>query len=119
MFATIEIKGMKFFAYHGFYPYEREKGTDFLVDVSFDSPVKKAVEEDEIEGTTNYENVYQLVKQEMEKTSKLLENVIGRVMEKMEETFPLIKNIQITIYKPNAPIGGAISYVSLTLKSRG
>lgn len=118
MWSTIELKGMQFYAYHGFYKEEREKGTNFKVDVVFDAPVLQAVEKDEIEGTVNYEMIYQIVNNEMKIVSKLLEHVAGRILKRIEFDFPTIKNIKVKIYKLEAPLGGKLEHVSVVLESR-
>src|SRR5690606_11325507 len=118
MFVTIELKGMQFFAYHGFYEEERLQGTDFLVDVQLEAPAQKAIKEDALEGTVNYEKVYEIVKEEMMITSKLLEHVAGRILGRLENTFLEIRNIHVCIYKLKAPIGGELKHLSVTLSSR-
>lgn len=118
MFVTIELKGMQFFAYHGYYEEERIQGTDFLVDVQFEAPAQKAILEDSLEGTVNYEDVYQIVKEEMQITSKLLEHLAGRILAHLEDAFSEIRNINVCIYKMHAPIGGKLQHVCVTLSSR-
>ena len=39
----IEIEGMKFYAFHGHYPVEKEVGNEFLVDLIINTDGKKRV----------------------------------------------------------------------------
>ena len=113
----IELKGLKFFAYHGLYDYERENGSWFKVDVSFDCDASNAIESDSIEGTVNYEEIYQIFKKEMEVSSKLIEHVGGRIYFKILSDVKGIVSLSVTLYKVEAPLGGPLDHVSITIQS--
>jgi len=112
----IELKGLKFFAYHGLYDHEREKGSWFKVDVCFDCNATEAIKNDSIEGTVNYEEVYKIVKEEIEISSKLIEHVAGRIHNRLQYDVKGISGLVTTLYKLEAPLGGPLDYVSVTLK---
>jgi 7,8-dihydroneopterin aldolase/epimerase/oxygenase len=111
----IELTGMKFFAYHGLYEHEREKGSWFKVDICFDCDASKAIKHDSIEGTVNYEEVYRIVKEEMEISSKLIEHVAGRIHNRLQEEVKGISKLVTKLYKLEAPLGGPLDHVSITL----
>ncbi|MFC2119233.1 dihydroneopterin aldolase, partial [Bacteroidota bacterium] len=71
----IQIEGMEFYAHHGHFAEERIIGNKFLLDLFIDTDCKKAAETDKLEDALNYQEVYEIVKQQMEIKSHLLENV--------------------------------------------
>jgi 7,8-dihydroneopterin aldolase/epimerase/oxygenase len=113
----IELTGMKFFAYHGLYDHEREKGSWFKVDVSFDCDATNAIQHDSIEGTVNYEEVYQIVKEEMGIPSNLIEHVAGRIHNRLQKEVKGVSKLVTKLYKLEAPLGGPLDHVSVTLNS--
>lgn len=116
MTTRIELSGLKFFAFHGLYEEEREKGSWFKVDISFDCEAAQAIKNDSIEGTVNYEDVYKIVKEEIEISSKLIEHVAGRIHQRLQNEVAGLSGLITTLYKLEAPLGGSLDYVSVTLK---
>lgn len=115
MITRIELTGLKFFAYHGLYDEERKNGSWFKVDISFDCDASDAIKNDSIEGTVNYEEVYKIVKEEMEISSKLIEHVAGRIHNRLLNKVKGISKLVTKLYKLEAPIGGPLDHVSVTL----
>ncbi|MDD2621834.1 MAG: dihydroneopterin aldolase [Bacteroidales bacterium] len=115
--AKIEIEGMHFYAHHGCFKEERVIGTYFTVDCSMDCHITTAAKEDDLNKTINYQTVYQIIAQELKKTSLLLENIAYRIIIAIHNQFPLIDNIEIKIRKLSPPLGGKIEAVSVTLNS--
>lgn len=111
----IELEGMEFFAYHGHYPVEKEVGNKFIVNALITTDCEKAGKSDKLEDALNYQNVYQLIKDEMAVPSDLLEHVATRILDKLFEKFPEIENASIKVSKMNPPMGGQIEKVSVTL----
>ena len=113
---TISLEGLRFHAHHGYYGEERKLGNTFIVDISLEVDFQKASESDELKETVNYEEVYSIVKNEMELPSKLLEHIIHRIQEKFEKRFPQIKNLDISISKLNPPIGGVCERAKVSIR---
>ena len=113
---TIELEQMEFFSYHGCYEQEQVVGNYFLVDLKFTTDCNPAVKSDCLADTVSYLDVYNLVKQEMAKKSKLLEHVAGRILDRLYSQFPeRISDVTIKIRKMNPPLGGKLNNVSVTL----
>ena len=112
----IELSGLKFFAYHGLYGHERENGSWFKVDISFDCEAKNAIENDEIEGTVNYEEIYKIVKEEINISSRLIEHVAGRIHNRIIKDIKGVSKLTTKFYKLEAPLGGPLDHVSITLQ---
>jgi dihydroneopterin aldolase len=83
----IAIEGMKFYAFHGYYPQEQLIGTEFLVDVYVEVNISKAGNSDQLSDTVNYETIYRIVKAEMSKKSKLIEHVAQRIIFKIKSFY--------------------------------
>ena len=87
------LKDVRFHAFHGVMPQETKVGADFLVNLRIGYPLGKAIESDKVGDTLNYAEVYDLVKQEMEQSSKLLEHVAGRIVKVIGQHYPLVTKI--------------------------
>lgn len=112
---TIELEGMEFFAKHGHFEAERISGNKFTVDLTIKTNLTKAAHSDKLKDTINYQEVYDIVKKEMEITSFLLENVSQRIIDKLYEHFKSIEKISIKVSKINPQMGGQINKVSVCL----
>ncbi len=112
---TILLEGMEFFAYHGHYNEERIIGTKFIVDIDFDYESAKAEQSDRLPDAINYQEVFLLVKKEMEINAHLLEHVARRILDALHLTFPLILRARVKIAKMNPQLGGKMKQVSCFL----
>ena len=103
--SKIYLKNVRFHAYHGVLPQETLVGNDYVVNLEVKYDFSKAMETDELAGTINYAELYELVKQEMEIPGKLLEHVAGRIGKRLFAEYPAIQEIQLAITKVNPPFG--------------
>jgi len=115
MKTKIELKDMKFYAYHGVLPQETTVGNHFIVNLTLTVPIGKAVESDQLEDTINYAEIYQIVKEEMGIPSKLLEHAAGRILKGLKSKFPQITETELTVTKLNPPFGGDLHSASVIL----
>jgi 7,8-dihydroneopterin aldolase/epimerase/oxygenase len=106
MKGRITLEGLEFHAFHGVYPHERESGNWFEVTVSVETDFTAAAQHDDLSGTVNYETLYRLVKEEMERPSKLLETVAENIVDDILQALPMVSLIDLSISKINPPIGG-------------
>jgi dihydroneopterin aldolase len=106
---------MRFHASHGVTEEERLIGGTFLADISYTIDTD-AVETDCIEDTIDYAEIYDLIKKEMMKSSKLIEHVAGRIMKAVKNKFPQISEITVKISKLNPPVNGETGRVTVTIK---
>ncbi|MBS1487194.1 MAG: dihydroneopterin aldolase [Bacteroidetes bacterium] len=116
MTGKITLEGLEFHAYHGIYPHERSSGNKFEVDVSVETDIHESAFQDDLRGTLNYEELYTLIKEEMEKPSKLLETVAHRIVENILHSFVGAKSAEIKISKFNPPIGGVCKKASVVVQ---
>ena len=111
----IQIEDMEFYAYHGHYKEERIVGNRFLVNLTIETDMKKPAASDDLKDAVNYQVIYNLVKQEMEKKSFLLENIAKRIIDIIYNNFKNLKKVTVKISKMNPPLGGKIKNVSVTI----
>ena len=112
----IELKSMKFYAYHGVFKQEKKVGNCFIVDVSYSFPMDKAVVSDDIHDTISYADVYNLIKIEMGLPSKLIENLTERISTKIKYEFPQLTYLKIQVSKLNPPLEGEVFCASVTIE---
>lgn len=115
MMGKISLEGLEFHAYHGVYPHERSSGNKFEVDVVVETEIQDSAFQDDLRGTINYEDLYSLVKTEMERPSKLLETVAHNIAETILKKFASAKNAEVKISKFNPPIGGVCKKASVVV----
>jgi len=113
--SIISVEGMEFFAYHGCFEEEQLIGTKFIIDLFLTVDTSKAEKTDNLYDTVNYQEVFQLVKVEMQITSKLLEHVGRRILSSIAAKFPQVEKVTVKIKKLNPPLGGKMDFVSVTL----
>lgn len=111
----ITLKGLRFYAYHGVMEQERRVGGWFVVDIRVGLPLATAVASDEVTDTLNYAALYETVRREMEKPSKLLENVAGRIAAAVMKDFPVVEKIDISVTKENPPMGADLAGAGVEL----
>lgn len=105
MSSKIYLRNVRFHAFHGVLPQEGIVGNDYLVNLVLDYDFSSAMKTDDIQGTLNYAEVYQKVREEMAVPSKLLEHVAGRIAHRLFSDFPEIQKLQLSITKVNPPMG--------------
>lgn len=115
---TITLQGIPCFGYHGCLPEERQNGQPFIVDIILQVSLKKACESDDLHDTIDYSNVYALVKKVTEGTPyQLVERLAGVLAESLLTQYPA-EAVTVTVHKPQAPVGGAIGDVAVTITRR-
>lgn len=105
MSSKVYLRNVRFHAFHGVLPQEGIVGNDYLVNLVLDYDFSSALKTDDLQGTLNYAEVYQKVKEEMAVPSKLLEHVAGRIAHRLFSDFPEIQKLQLSITKVNPPMG--------------
>lgn len=108
---TISLNHLRFFAYHGLYAEEKKIGAEFEVNLIVSFPAENTISE--LNNTVNYEKLFQLLKDEMQKPRELLETFAMEVSESIHQSFPSIKKNEISITKLHPPIKGFTGNVSV------
>ncbi len=117
MTCEISLENIEFFAYHGYYDEEQKIGNRYSVSICITASVAHAAQQDELQSTVNYEVVYKIAQQVMQKPTRLLEHLAYSMVLKLFKTFELIETATVAVRKHNPPIGGVCeaAQVKLTL----
>lgn len=116
MTGTIEINGLKLFARHGVYEFERTNGNTFDVTVHLHYPIEDAMNSDDLSKTLNYADAVEVIRKVMETPSDLLEHVVQRLYLALTETYPLVTGGKIRVAKLNPPIPAEMQDVAVKIE---
>ena len=111
----IALRKLEFYAYHGVHDHEQINGNNFVVDLLVKGHYPKAVEQDDLLGTVNYEKLYAIVAEEMAVPSQLLEHVAGRIVQRIRTEHLHVAQIRVTIAKLNPPLPGPCQASEVTV----
>lgn len=113
--AIINLENMEFYAYHGCFQEERVVGTKYVISVSLAVDIQQAMASDNLHDTINYQEVYSIIKEEMEIPSNLIEHVAGRIVSSIKKQCPTIEKVNLRLSKYNPPLGGQVEKVTIEL----
>jgi dihydroneopterin aldolase len=114
----VSLKGLEFFAYHGYYDEEQKMGNKYSVDVTVKANLKTAAVQDELSQTVNYEALYKIVIDKMQIRSRLLEHIGYEFIQSIFLEFSVVQWVEISIAKFNPPIGGVCKEARVTLTEK-
>ena len=115
----IVIEEMEFYAFHGHYQEEQIVGNRFLVDLEMEADLSAAADSDNLDDAVNYQQAYQIIKNEMRRTkSNLLENIGKRILDALFTEMKSIKKATIRVRKLNPPMGGPIKSVGIKMSRK-
>ena len=113
---TISLNNVRFRAYHGLYPEERQKGNDFVVNmqVQYAAPRKRVLE---LEDTIDYAALFSIINVIMQEPVDLLETLVQTIALKVKEVFNMVSAVTVSVEKLNPPIDkfsgtAAVSYTT-------
>ena len=106
---------MEFYAFHGHFKEEQIVGNKFLIDIEIETDLDPAGISDKLEDAADYTVACRIVKQEMEKKSKLLENIAKRILDSIFQNIKNIKKVTVRIKKMNPPVGAKVGSVSVIM----
>ncbi|NBR61805.1 MAG: dihydroneopterin aldolase [Actinobacteria bacterium] len=116
----IAIKGLRVFAHHGVFDFERQNGQDFYIDATVWIDGDKAAFSDDLRNTVHYGELAKgLVELTKNETVDLLETLAQRLL---DFTFNfgggIVNKAKVTVHKPSAPIPYEFEDVSVTVKAK-
>ena len=119
----IKIKGLRVYAHHGVFDFERQNGQDFYIDVTVWVSGKAAMTDD-LNHTVHYGDLAKaLVEAAKSQPVDLIEALAQRLLD-LTLNFGggslsgLVKKAKVTVHKPNAPIPYDFEDVSVTLTGK-
>lgn len=114
---TIEVNGIKLYAFHGCLTEEGKVGGHYRVDVSITSDFTEAAETDDLSKTVDYVIVNQIVEEEMLIRSKLIEHVGQRIVNRLKAEVQGIDQVTVKIIKICPPINGDVDNVAIIIRA--
>jgi dihydroneopterin aldolase len=124
MATKISIRGLKVFAHHGVFQFERDLGQDFFIDCDVWIDAAAAAANDDLAKTVNYgELANALVANAKQQPVDLLETLASRLLALVMDfgggdTSGIVSKAKVTVHKPNAPIEHEFTDVSVTVKAK-
>ncbi len=113
---SIRITGLELFGYHGVYDHEKQNGQRFLVDLAVWIDTDNASVSDDLSQTLDYGELVKVVAAEVQGESvDLIEKLAAKVLDvvwRFEEALAA----EVTVHKPEAPVGFPVTDISVTLK---
>lgn len=102
----IVLEGMQFHAFHGVHAEERLMGGKYQVDVYLNYPFEGNA--DQLDRTANYETVYRLVAQRMQRPVQLIEHLAELMLADLLLAFAAAK-VKVRVSKFQPPVGGVVA----------
>src|SRR5258708_33326899 len=96
---TINIRGIRLYAYHGCMEEECIIGGNHVVNVQLKGDCLASAKINKLEDTADYILVYQIVKQEMAIRSKLIEHVAERIASRLKTELSMVKQLSVEVVK--------------------
>ena len=113
---TIEVVGIKIYAFHGCLPEEEKIGGNYLVDVMLNTDFSEAAKNDTLDKTIDYVLVNKIVREEMAIRSKLIEHVGQRIVNRLRSEINTITFLRIRVTKICPPINGDVDHVAIVIE---
>ncbi len=115
----VRLVNAVFYAHHGLTQEEHRIGGRYEVDVAMELNIEEAAQSDALEKTVDYEGVYHLVRKVVTGNKfYLIERLAYRIAHQVLEAFPIVEAIEVTVRKPNPPVGGACDRAEVTYSYR-
>ena len=116
----ISITGLRVFAHHGVFDFERQNGQDFYIDASIWVDRDKAAFSDDLNHTAHYGDLAKgLVELTKNNPVDLLETLAQRLLDyALNFGGGKVLKAKITVHKPGAPIPYEFDDVSITVKAK-
>ena len=114
----IVLQGISARGFHGVLDFEKIDGQEFVVDVTLDVDLRRAGRSDLLAHTVNYAEVAAdivslIVGPSLDLIESLAEQIASLALRR-----PLVQAVEVTVHKPQAPVGVPFGDVQVTLVRR-
>ena len=100
---TISLNNVRFRAYHGLHPEERQKGNDFVVNMQVSYKPKTGIIH-ELEDTIDYADLFTIINAAMQQPVDLLETLVQTIAYNVHRKFNQVREVTVSVEKLNPPI---------------
>ncbi|MBC7946616.1 MAG: dihydroneopterin aldolase [Chitinophagaceae bacterium] len=113
----ISLHNVRFRAYHGVHPEEREKGNDFVVnmEVSFQPRTDTILS---LQDTIDYATLFDIINSTMQRPVDLLETLVQTITYNTYKRFPQLKEVTVSVEKLNPPIDKFTGSAAVTFSKK-
>ncbi|MCX8530230.1 MAG: dihydroneopterin aldolase [Rhodoluna sp.] len=124
MAQKISIEGLRVFAHHGVFDFERQNGQDFYIDATVWVGSPKATLTDNLSDTIHYGDLAKAIVENVKSEPvDLLETLAQRLLDMIMNygggaVSGIITKAKVTVHKPNAPIPYDFKDVSVSVKAK-
>lgn len=114
----IALEGIRFYAYHGYYPQEQTVGAWFEADVYLH--LHQAPTTDQLPQTVNYEQVISICQQytQPHQAVQLIETLAQQIAHAVHALSPNIASVKVRLCKPNAPVLGLVKKIYVEVEKK-
>lgn len=114
----IIARGLSFRACHGVLTSEKICPQLFRVDLELFLDLQAAGQQDDLSLSVDYDKVYHAVHEVMTGPScNLLEALAEKIAGTLLQRFPIIE-VEVTVYKPEAPVEGEFDYFAVKIRRK-
>lgn len=115
----IKIVQLEVFAYHGCEEFEKVNGQKFYINASLYTDIRTSGISDDLNDTMNYAKVCEFITKFMTGNRfNLIEAVAEQTVRALLKEFPKLRAIDLSIYKPEAPIGLPFGNVAVSISRK-
>lgn len=112
----IILTGISAIGYHGVFPEERIEGQTFIVDATLVLDLSVPGSNDHLLNTVDYSKVAHLIHDIIAgEPFQLIERLADEIAHRILQTYSLIQSVEITVHKPNAPVGISIADIAVNI----
>lgn len=80
-----------------------------------DFDFSQAAKYDALQGTINYSDVFDLIKEEMRQPSNLIEHVAQRILDAIKKAYPQIDALEVRVSKHRPPVAGVLDMATVVV----
>ena len=111
----VAVRGISARGFHGVFDVERREGQTFVVDVVLGVDTRQAAATDDLADTTDYAAVAAAVVALVEGEPVDLIETLAEQIAAVCLTYDGVRAVEVTVHKPEAPVGVPFTDVSVTI----
>ncbi len=112
----IIITGISATGFHGVFPEERIQGQKFVVDATLSLDLSVPGSNDHLLNTVDYSKVAQLIHEIIVgEPFLLIERLADEIAHRVLKTYSLVQSIEVTVHKPEAPVGIDVADIAVQI----
>jgi len=113
--SVVRLVNAVFYAHHGVMQEEHRIGGRYEVDVAMELSIEEAARNDRLGATVDYGTIYDLVEELVTKNQfYLIERLAYLIADEVLATQERVEAVEVTVRKPNPPVGGTADRAEVT-----